>query len=876
MHRLSACVASPRSCSELPRLCHGNCLLPRCSRLFASQVAARSSGSSDEYAASVQRQQQQPQPPVSSSALPAFFPSVAASQASSQSSPYSPPQTGREQLYDDDDDDDDALSADDDAVSSSSSSSAKPPSSSPLSPPQSFLSGPPSFVAPMLHSLLNFIQAAQHRRAQTEQSSSTAAVQSEHEPLPAPEASPSPASTASPALSTAAVSASLSRLNVLDPAFNILFPVYPLPPSPPLYPSPPFPCPPPLSQRTAASYAAYLSSLSPRTRLHVHLLAAADADNRFRSWVYSQLVSRAGQETATFDRWMRLVTGNRVKALQQRQLQEMRLCLSVWLSQPDKAERQRARQLMRQWEATQLLRQSLTQLTRHVQRKAQAEAEGRQQDAQAAQQAIRRREESVRVYTLLWCRAAGRRAKEAKGRAERLIQSARRGVAFVPSPRGVGSEERLLESRRAALVDELMEEQRGWWEQRHRQQATQREREQQQSRRLRETEQSSRLLQPIDASQPPSTFSELLSFFLAPSSAQMRMEVTRHRFWLRERGRREEEELWAGRDETATDDEGGVQEAEARGGVDEQAVDDDASGGEGWHSVQKRQRRRWLSFLQREQQQAADCLRHQLEQDEARRRCIRSRLRTALLPLQTITGADVRAALRLLQPFLALLPPLPSLTPASPPPSFAPQTAELQAATSSSSAALPAPPGIPVSPYSEPYLLSWCHGVRGVTEVRERLYADDEGNVVVELVGVRRDAAVWLYDELRALAAERRLLPDERMMRVQRSGDEEEEGEEVEREDEGRLHPGLQAARRSVSTGLQRAQRAQLGWTLIDLGDAVLQTFSDDQLATLGAAGSGGAEDGLAVGRRREIGEEEAQRRLAALPVSRLNLVSRA
>ena len=677
-----------------------------------------------------------------------------------------------------------------------------------------FVAPPPAFFAPMIGSILHFLSEAQQRPQPKQQPQSAAqplvaVVSPAASPTPTPVATEAVAATALARPATAPTSA-LFVLNFSDPVIQLLFPRYPLPPRPPTLLCAPFPVAP--RPFTRASYSAWLASLSPRLQLHRFALRCVTGDHSFHRWLVSAIGARYyAMDRPAFDAWMARVTASRVAALRRREREELRLALDTAHAESG-SERTRVRlvRLREQAAATQRLHSlSLSIMHTNALRNA-----ARQRGDREGERLRARSLATLRRDVLFFCCVWGpKRKKSAERTAARIVAGALRREPFTPGPRtgGPGAEARAIASVHARVMKEITAEQQRWMKRMSRARA------QQQEKRRRQPMAAGavwRCAWPIDHSNPPQSFPELLAYYALPGSPRHALELMRHRWWTREMERRREEET--------------------------QLVGADGAGRDvdGWLTEQ---RLRWKRFLLKERR-AIDAVIDDVRQQETRRRAqLATKTRAFIASLTRVTPADVVALCHHVAELLAPQLPLPT---ASHPDLLAAR--EPPAADVLSS--------IPVSPFSQPYRALYAARIPAVLPLTQRVYEDERSSVlIVALVGVRRDFMERVHAALvDAVRGRGSAVQTSDLVKV---------GEGAELEVSGESEPD---AALKEAAYLDAAQR---GWTMLDMGDVVLQTHSDDERSHDAAVHLDAAV--------REVDSDEAQRRMHEAVLSRLSMLSK-
>ena len=388
-----------------------------------------------------------------------------------------------------------------------------------------------------------------------------------------------------------------------------------------------------------------------------------------------------------------------------------------------------------------------------------------------------------------------------------------------PDRAGVKRRERELVEWKERVVRTMLAEQARWYETHQRQK---RLKEQQQNRARTRRQAVAAELRPIDWSQPPQTFEQLLASYVPQHSKRYKLEVWRHQWIVREMAQRRHEA--------------------------ERLPPEVA---------RVKQRSRFWARRRTEAAALVEVHRELAANERVKRRLVRSTVLSYMLPIRAqLNGWHVYQLLRLVvrDSHLAHLSPAVTLTERT--------SSDIFDAASALSALPPAPlpASIDVTPFSWPYMLSYAAETARAAVPVVRVREEDDGggvaSVVIEVRNARRDVVVWMYEAVRevrlaATAGQADGVSWGEVVRVGREG-------EAEAEAEGHA---LEAA---TGGGGQQASDVggEHGWCVLDLGDMVVQTHSED--------------DTSGVTARRWLSEADLRKRLSAIPVTRGNIITAA
>ena len=658
---------------------------------------------------------------------------------------------------------------------------------------------PPPLFAPLLGSILNFIQ----RRAQPAQQSTTSTPHNTTTQTLTQHASPSTSASSSPSLA----------VDLDDPAISHLFPRLPLPQPPPLYPRPPFPVPPVTRTTTLHSptaYAAYNSwfnSLPQRTQLHVVLGQAATADARFVLWL-ERMVARKGE--AGWEEEMAALSRRRMAQVRARSRREQKLLEAMWRREKTEVE---WRQIERGREKLKVESRGRQWQERWLSYDRRLKSDGGTADQRQMWQYERNRAETeiranVRLLGLLDEEAIDAKVAE-------LMRETQNGTLNEwrwPDKAAVKRRERALSEWKARTVRSALAEQEGWHDKFAKEQAAIQKMVVRQSRR----QAVAKELRAIDWSNPPQTFDELLASFCYRHSKRYKLELWKHGWYITEIAMRSLE----------------------------LPLND---------TSRHNQNQRYRARLHTEAKLFAAVQAEHAAAEQRKRRSIRSIVRSHLLRVGSqMTGWHVYQLLRSVVGEGQLV----GLS------SALPQRTSEDVFSGASVAGMvppaPLPPSIAVTPISWPLMLSYVSESARASVPVVRVREEDDGssgtngassgNIVIELRNARRDVVVWMYEAMREV----RMATDSsdavtwgQVVRVGRDGETEGDGDSVE------------AVRDSASDA-----GGEHGWCVLDMGAVVVQTHSED--------------DTSGVTARRWLSEEDAKKRLSAVSVSRINIITAA
>ena len=662
-------------------------------------------------------------------------------------------------------------------------------------------SSPPPLFAPLLSSILTFIQ----RRAQpAEQSSSSTSSRPASSQPTTQHKSPyaSLFSSASPAL------------DLDDPSISLLFPRLPLPPPPPLHPQPPFPVPPVTRTDTRgsptahAAYSQWFKSQPLRTQLHVLLMQAATADARF---VYhlERLVARRGEPN--WEDEMASVSRRRMSDVRKRLKREDMVLEAMWKKERSEVEwRQieqgRERLLVehrgRHWQERWIL----------FENKLKSDS-GTAEERKGWMYERNRAEAEIRAHVRLlgFTNEATMELKAAD-----LMRDTREGILKEwrwQDKAGVKRREKDLNEWKVRIVRSLVVEQAEWHETFARQKAVAL---QMAARQRKRRVSVATELRPIDWSHPPQSYDELLASFCYQHSERYKLELWRQHWYVNEMEQRAYEQ----------------QHLEAE-------------------DSQFRQRARFRAKLRTESKMLAAVQAEQAALEQGKRQSLRTLVHSWLSPIRSpLNGWHVYLLLRQVVGEGQLVVGLTTAAPG--------RTSEEvfnSAPVAGAVPPAPLPPSIAVTPFSWPYMLSYVSETARASAPVVRVREEEDGsagggatNVVIEVRNARRDAMVWMYEAMRdARAAAGN--PDGaswgQVVRVSREG-----------ESEADIHGVESVGGGAVDSG------GEHGWCVVDMGDVVLQTHSED--------------DTSGVTARRWLSEDQAKKRLSAIFVSRVNIITAA
>ena len=685
------------------------------------------------------------------------------------------------------------------------------------------LSTPPALYAPLLGSIMKFIQ----RRAQQQQQQHSTA-QEQHNVLTQQPATPFHSQpTAAPAPSQPQPHPHPQpqpALDLDDPAISLLFPRLPLPPPPPLRLHPPFPTPPVphsagrTSPAAHAVYSAWYSALPLRQQAHVLLMQAAVADGRFVGHLERVAAGRLRSDSAVWEAEMAALSRRRMSDIRKRTQREDEVLEAMWRKEKSAAEwaqitNGRNKLVMeakgRRWQERWL------------------EMDGKLKSHTASEHERKtwlyernRAEAEVRAHVRLL--GHSNEAATVEHRIASLLRDLRAGTANDEwqwrDKTGIKRRERELQEWKARMVRSLLAEQAQWHEEFAKQQATMAKLT---ARQRRQTVVAT-ALRPIDRSNPPQTVDDLLACFLLHNSERYKLELWRHHWYINETAHRTLE-----------------QQQHAN------------------HAANNRikQHARFMAKLKTEARLLTAVHAEHSTLERHKRHTVRSLTTTYLSPLsrpltgwhvyQLLTMLVAQAQGRLVGVSAAVL--------------AAQRTSEdLFSSVSLAGvvAPTPLPPSMVVTPFSWPYMLSYASSETargGVPVVRVR-YEEDAGGsgggsgggVVIEVRNVRRDAVVWMYEAMRDARAADGVSFGE-VVRVNRTSDSaDSDGAEVS----------------GGSGGTASADGGEHGWCVLDMGDVVVQTHSED--------------DTSGVTARRWLSDDEVKKRLSAMPVTRFNIITAA
>ena len=659
---------------------------------------------------------------------------------------------------------------------------------------------PPPLFAPLLSSILTFMQ---RRAQQAQQSPSTAP----HTAASEPSTRHSPPSTSQPSFASPTV-------DLDDPAISLLFPRLPLLPPPPLHPQPPFPVPPvsrTIARTSPAAYATYskwYNSLPLRTRLHVLLMKAATADARFVLYL-ERLAARKGE--AGWEEEMAAVSRRRMAEVRVRSKREDKLLEAMWQEERTVAD----------WQQMEKDRDKLiVELRgRHWQERWIRLDSQLKSDAGTAEERKtwlyerNRAEAEIRAHV----RLLGHTNRETMERKiADLLRETRNGTVSEwrwQDKARIKRRESELHEWKARTVRAMLTEQAEWHEVFTRQRAV----ELQKAARQREHRVAAVAteLQPIDWSHPPQSFDELLTSFCYQHSERYKLELWRQRWYIDETAQRAHEQ--------------------------QHLTSDDR---------RFKQRARFSARLRTEAKLLAAVQDEQAATERQKRQSIRSIVQSYLSPIRSpLTGWHVYQLLRLVVREGQLV----GLSTA-----VSGRTSEEVFDGVSLAGAVPPAPlpaSIAVTPFSWPYMLSYvaetARASMPVVRVREEEDGSTGGgaaNIVIEVRNTRRDAVVWMYEamrEVRASISHADWVTWGQVVRVGRGGEAEADGEGMEAVGGGAADAG-----------------GEHGWCVLDMGDVVVQTHSED--------------DTSGVSARRWLSEAETKQRLSAISVTRINIITAA
>ena len=657
----------------------------------------------------------------------------------------------------------------------------------------------PPLFAPLLDSILSFIQRRAQPSQQTSTTPATPPTHASHETTP---------HTAS---STALASSAAAGLDLDDPAISLLFPRLPLPTPPPLHPKPPFPVP-PINRTHArqsatgqAAYTKWFQSLLPRTQLHVLLMTAATTDSRFMQHLET-VAARKGE--AGWEDNMAALSTRRMTQVRLRSKREDEVLEAMWRrKRPDSdwrliqrgRDKQIAENRIRYWQERWLVYDNRLKSDSGT-----AERRKRWSYERA------RMESEIRAHLRLIGMTNGAKMD---AKMVELMREARNGTFGEWRWHGQARwqrREQQLHNWKARTVRSLLAEQAKWHEEFARQHATVKRLVVR--RRKRRVVTVATELQPIDRSNPPQSFEELLESFCYLHSEHYKLEVWRQRWYITEMAQRAHEQP------NLTS------------------------------AVRARQKARFRAKRFTEVKLLAVVQTQQAAFERQKRQAIRTIVLTHLLPLRSaLNGWHVYQLLRSVAGDGQLV----GLSPGAP----VRTTEELFDSLSlPASPPAPLPSSIAVTPFSWPYMLSFVSDTARATMPTVRVREEEDGstaggavNLVIEVRNVRRDAVVWMYEamrEARAASSHSHSVSWGQVVRVNR-------GSETEADSDG-----VQAAGSAADGG------GEQGWCVLDMGDLVVQTHSED--------------DTSGVKARRWLTEDEAKKRLSAVSITRINIITAA
>ena len=683
----------------------------------------------------------------------------------------------------------------------------------------------PALFQPLIGSILQYLDFRQQQQQQ------------QQHPVvhPAPNTSqPATITRSAPHLSPSSIPTIPFVLDYSDPAIRHLFPVLPLPRRPPKILVPPFP-----TRPTKSS-----PSPSARTALHLHLLHCATADHCFQAWLVTNIGTRYySLPREQFDEWMADMSNSRAKELQLRAKREAELVARTLIEQAGeqtgrgKERAPRSKQMLERMCQRAVLLEQITHASAIVMR------QERRREAAAARDDAR---ELKSTYYVSWhyqsqviaaCRLWGMTLSP-RVRAEKIIAAAKRGEAFertaFPDFAAVDAAYRRHKEK---LMTAMQEEQLEWW---HEWDVKQRKAREEKSVRAKHERQESkrwRMGHAIDHSRPPADFAQLLSYYHAPPSPLFQLEMRRHRLWLTETSNRS---LSSSLSNTAADSPAQQREKQRE---------------------KRRQLRRWSYFSNLEERGRKEVAQDLLMQESLRTLGLEKAVDAFLKAIRTpLTAADVLALLHHLHHYLIPLPPLP--VPTSPDTFTVPLTSPPQAATLL--------PSIPVTPFSFHYISRYLSRISAQPPLIHHAYEDSSPPspsspntslplLHIHLAGVRRDVMELIATHI-TTHLHTRGVHVQGLIRVTQ---EEEEGGGDRNSEGGEEEAAVLEAAKALEAG-------QAGWTIMDLGQVIIQTWSDEEVQHTAADHPHPHAAG-----KRELPAAEADRRLHDMRITRLSMLSR-